>query len=95
MAIQNQVGTHKTTIYTEDEMTKVKYWYTDVVSFNHKEIILDTGGHWSNTTKTRMNQASVQYGLGYRVYQKNWDWFVEYNNKTIEFESDGLVLERN
>ena len=77
MAQQDRIGTHKTTIYREGEFTKVKYHYTDVVSFNDEEIILKTGGYKTNTTKTRMNQTSRQFNLGFTVYQKDWQWYVD------------------
>jgi len=76
MAQQNRIGTHKTKIYREGEYTKVKYHNTDVVSFNDKEIILKTGGYKTNTTKTRMNQTSRQFNLGFNVYQKDFEWYV-------------------
>ena len=39
--------------------------------------MLDTCGWKSATTKTRMNQAANQFGLPYRVYQKDYVWYVE------------------
>jgi hypothetical protein len=77
MTQQTTIGTHKTKIYREGEYTKVKYYNTDVVSFNDEEIILKTGGYKTKTTKTRMNQTSRQFNLGFNVYQKNWEWYVD------------------
>ncbi len=68
MAQQHKVGAHKTRIYTDDTgYTCVLYHSTNVVKYNNDYIILNTGGYYSNTTKLRMNQASNQCGLGYRV----------------------------
>jgi hypothetical protein len=94
MASLNKIGTHATSVYTHEDTTYVKYHYTNVVSFNRDEIKLNTGGYFTNTTKTRMNQTSNQFGLGFRVYQKNFDWFAEYDGKTFEFLKDELTLER-
>ena len=94
MAQMKQVGSHKTTIYTEGNTTKVKYWSTDVVAFNSKEIILDTGGYRTNTTKTRMNQTSNQFNLGYQVYQKNYDWYVDYEGETHKMTTETITLDR-
>ena len=78
MANQWRVGSHATSIRTDgDGWTRVRYHSTDVVSFKNGEVILNSGGWRTNTTKTRMNQANNQFGLGYRVFQKNHDWFVE------------------
>lgn len=98
MAQQNTIGSHKTSVFTEDGYTKVIYHNTAVVKFNRDEIILNSGGWLTNTTKTRMNQASNQYCLAIRVYQKNHDWFVEHENSIAvinhDFE-DGMVIKRN
>ena len=93
MAQTQTIGTHKTTVSTDNGVTSVVYHSTPVVKFNHLEIILDSGGWETNTTKNRMNQASNQFNLGYRVYQKDFEWFVEYYGQTIEFQ-DGMVLDR-
>jgi hypothetical protein len=50
--------------------TQVWYHSTCVVEFDKDVIKLCTGGWRTATTKTRMNQASNQFGLGYSVYQK-------------------------
>ena len=94
MPQQTQVGTHRTTISTYDGFTNVFYHSTNVVSFNHKMIILRTGGYRTVTTKTRMNQASNQFDLGYRVYQRKGDWFVDFEGKTIEFKESTMDLVR-
>ena len=94
MASLDKIGSHATSVYTHEDTTYVKYHWTNVVSFNRDEITLNTGGYFTNTTKTRMNQTSNQFGLGFRVYQKNFDWFAEYNGKTFEFLKDELTLER-
>jgi hypothetical protein len=40
-----------------------------------------------------MNQASNQFGLGYQVYQKDWQWYVDFDGQTIDFH-DGMELTR-
>ena len=78
----------------DDTHRWVEYHNTKVVSWNDTEIILDTGGYFTATTKTRMNQASNQFNLGYRVYQKRFNWFVEHNNQVYEFTDNKVTLER-
>jgi len=39
-----------------------------------------------------MNQASNQDGLGFKVYQRNYDWFVDFNGNTLPF-ADNMVLQ--
>ena len=95
MAQLSQVGRGATTIHTTKEgQTQVIYHSTPVVSFNRKLIILNHGGWMTSTTKNRMNQASNQFGLGYRVFQKAFDWYVGFNGETIPFDGRTLELVR-
>lgn len=87
-----KVGKHKTRIRDEEGYKKVKYWNTDVVAFKTGHIKLKTGGWFTPTTKTRMNQASRQYGLGFDVFQKKHQWYVTHRGKTLRFERDELDL---
>ena len=76
------IGKHKTKIKKHNDEIIVKYHDTNVVTFNNNSIVLNTGGWTSNTTIKRMNETSNQFDLGFGVFQKNWEWFVEYNGKT-------------
>ena len=87
------VGTHKTSIRTDDEHTIIRYHDTDVVKFNSDYIILNSGGWETVTTKRRMNQTSEQYGLGFHVFQKDYIWYVSTGNQTISFV-DGMTIEQ-
>ena len=93
MGQQHTVGTHRTTISTETShgmpTTRITYCNTTVVAFSPKRVILNSGGWYTNTTKTRMNQASNQFGLGYRVFQKDFDWFIELaSGRTVPFKDN-------
>jgi len=92
--LARQLGSHKTSILTENGITKIIYHSTCVVSFNHEMVQLNSNGWQTATTKTRMNQASNQFDLGFTVYQKDFTWFVEYQGKTLEF-FDHMILERD
>ncbi len=96
MARYDTIGKHKTRIITENNggWTSVAYHATTVVMFNDKQIILNHGGWLTNTTKVRMNQTSWEYNLGYSVFQKNFEWFVDFNGDTIPFDGDKVILER-
>ena len=39
-----------------------------------------------------MNQASNEYGLGLRVYQKDFDWFVVIGDNTYEYY-DNIIID--
>lgn len=88
------IGKHKTTVKTTNGETVVRYHETDVVVFNDIVIQLNSGGWMTATTKLRMNQASNQFNLGYRVFQKDHVWYVTLpSGKTLEY-IDGFTISR-
>jgi len=95
MSQLSTVGSVHTTVARDDGITRVVYHATTVVEFDENVIILKTGGWFTNTTKTRMNQTSNQFGLGYSVYQKDFDWFVNFKGETIPFVGTMMLLHRN
>lgn len=74
--------------------TIIQYHDTDVVSFNTEEIVLNNGGYITVTTRTRMNQASNQFGLGYHVSIKQGEMYVTFKGKTLKFYGTKRILER-
>lgn len=95
MAQTQRIGKHATYIFTNSEgFTVVKYHNTDVVAFNDTTILLNTGGWFTNTTKTRMNQASNIFNLGFRVFQKDFNFYVEFKNHIQELNYNILALQR-
>lgn len=95
MGQQQTVGKHKTTVSVSDGWTRVVYHKTTVVKFNQSQIVLDTGGWITSTTKTRMNQTSNQFGLGFGVHQKNFQFYVSFKDKFYQFGPDHtLTLNR-
>lgn len=93
MGQQTRVGEHATTVSCDDGFYRVVYHSTTVVKWDSREIILNSNGYRTSTTKTRMNQASAQFNLGFRVYQEDFNWFVQFNGEVIPF-TDGMILER-
>lgn len=71
----------------------VQYHSTRVVEWNQTSIILRSGGYQTTTTRTRMNQTANQFGLGFQVFQKSFEWFVEFKGQTLPFH-DGMTLNR-
>lgn len=97
MSKTQQIGKHKTTVFTDSETgtLHVRYHNTSVVEIHPDYIMLDTGGWATATTKLRMNQASNQFGLGYRVYQKDHDWYVTTDAGTFPFDSWRVMIDRH
>ena len=102
-----KIGTHKTVVFKEknciilnadekyEDTTKVIYHETAVVTFNKYTILLDTGGYKTRTTKLRMNQTSQVYNLGFKVFQKNKKWYVEFNGVTKQLRGVTMVISRD
>ncbi len=96
MSNQYVTGTHKTTVKQEGGTLRVTYHWTDVVTVFDEttekgtewRVKLDSGGWQTPTTKTRMNQTSNQFDLGFYVFQKNFQWYVKIGKDTLEFEDN-------
>lgn len=90
----NQLSTYKTMIFDKPIGKQVFYHKTCIVEYDDKAVKLHSGGWKTVTTKRKMNQASNQFGLGYGVFQKDFDWFVTMpNGQTVPFY-DGIMIER-
>lgn len=81
------------------DATVVRYHSTDVVAFTRLRngrvaVVLNTGGYSTATTKLRMNQTSNQYGLGFGVYQKDWEWYlVDSTGESRPFPGSAAYIE--
>ena len=93
MSRQDEIGTHKTNVVTDNNVLMVSYHNTIVVKVtNNRYVTLNTGGWYSDTTKRRMNQASNQYGLRYSVYQVDFTWYVSIGDDVQPYY-DGIVID--
>ena len=66
---------------------------TAIAVYDHKNqaLKLNSGGYTTNTTKSRLNAILDEVMYGAKVFQKNWDWYLSYNNQTVDFW-DGMIL---
>ena len=93
-----EIGTHRTTCATlvdndSNRVLMVTYHSTPVVKvINDRYAVLNSGGYRTNTTKRRMNQASLQYSLGFQVYQVDFQWYVSIGEEVSPFY-DGIVID--
>ena len=62
-----------------------------VYDHNTQALKLNTGGYTTNTTKSRLNAILSELIAGARVFQKQFDWYLRYNNQTVDFW-DGMIL---
>ena len=77
-----------TTVQTVDEVAHV-YLHGNLISkIGEGFIELFDGGWQSKTTKSRLNAILSENGLpGEYVFQRNYQWFVNYNGSSIPFFS--------
>ena len=61
------------------------------VDHNLKAVKLSSCGYTTNTTKSRLNAILDEVKYGCKVFQKNFDWFVSYNDQVASFW-DGMIL---
>ena len=64
-----------------------------IATYDHKNeaLKLSSCGWQSVTTKSRLNAILQGLIAGASVYQKQFDWFLNYNNQTVDF-NDGMIL---
>jgi exopolysaccharide biosynthesis protein len=74
------------------DLLEVIYHNTTVVTRKNGVVTLRTGGWRSATTLQRMRQAANQFSLGYLVYQKDFNWYVNYKGATLAFNGDEITL---
>ena len=93
MGQMQRLGKSNTVVLRIGGKTRVILHETEVVKFDTESIWLDSGGWETVTTKARMNQASNEFNLGYGVYQKDYQWYVDFRGETYKFV-DGMRLRR-
>ena len=64
-----------------------------IATFDHnlKAVKLSSCGYQTRTTKSRLNAILDEVKSGCRVFQKQFDWFIKYNDQTASFW-DGMIL---
>lgn len=100
MAQQSRIGTVATTVTGSRGNLCVTYHQTRVVEVIDGNIVLNSGGWRTATTKTRMNQTARQFGLNFTVYQSKHNWYVcawlegtePFKNGKVQDFTDGMVV---
>ena len=62
-----------------------------VYDHNTQALKLNTGGYTTVTTKSRLNAILQELITGASVFQKNFNWFISYNDEVKSF-FDGMIL---
>jgi hypothetical protein len=92
----NKLSLYRTVIFERDGWQCVQYAKTIIVKWNASEIILDTGGWKSVTTKRKMNQTANQFNLGFSIFQRKGTWYVQKDEwpQPLEYVGDMFGMYR-
>lgn len=85
-------GKVATRVEVTDTSVKIFYHATAIVEIRKNSVTLNNGGWATVTTKRRMNQAAKFFGLAFRVFQRNFQWFAMFAGQTIPFNGNLLEL---
>ena len=86
-SLTTEKGAYRDVSFELDNMLIHFYHQTPVVAKKDGKIWLNNGGYFTSTTKERINRYSP-----YRVYQRDYEWYVSYEGKELEFKN-GMVLD--
>lgn len=84
-----------TKILVQNNSVIVRLYDTNIIVANPNRIILNTDRHRTKTMKSRMNKASTSLALDFRIYQKNFEWYLEYFDKTYKIINQIIVINRD
>ena len=90
----NWAGSNTTVCYNDSTNCSSVYLHGhQIATLDHSTnaLKLSSCGYETVTTKSRLNAILDEVKYGCRVFQKNWNWFVGYNNETERF-FDGMIL---
>ena len=90
----NWAGSNTSVSYNESTNCSQIYLHGHLIcTFDHntQAVKLNSCGYQTNTTKSRLNAILDEVKYGAKVFQKNWNWFVSFNNQTVDFV-DGMIL---
>lgn len=67
----------------------IKFWDTVIVEYHSDGVIvLDTGGYFTRTTKSRINQFTENI----RVYQKDFNWYIETGSQLLDLGGSSVII---
>ena len=85
---------YKTAWYGNNANGSVIYTNTNIVDWDENSIKLNSDGWQTVTTKKKMNQTSEMFDLDFKVFQKDFDWFVRLPNGSVIDYYDNMEIDR-
>ena len=76
-----------------DGNTKKYYLWNSLLFWNDEENVyyFSARGYNSQTTKSRLNAVLWSF-LKAVIYQKDWEWFLDWNGKKYPVDSDSIFM---
>ena len=90
----NWAGSNTTVCYNDSTNCSSVYLpghQIATLDHNTNALKLSSCGYETVTTKSRLNAILDEVKYGCKVFQKQFNWFVSYNNQTQSFW-DGMIL---
>ena len=90
----NWAGSNTTVLYNENTNCSSVLLHghqIDTLDHNTNALKLSSCCYETVTTKSRLNAILDEVKYGCRVFQKQFEWFISYNNQTQSFV-DGMIL---
>lgn len=93
MPSMHKLSKNNTTLTTRNGVNVLTLHSTEIVRHNPAtgEIVLNSGGWQTSTTKARMTQYFNTRNLPICVFQEKREWFVRANGQTLPFH-DGMTV---
>ena len=90
----NWAGSNTTVTYNDSTNCSSVFLHGHrIATFDHnlKAVKISSCGWQTVTTKSRLNAILDEVKWGAKLFQKNWNWFVSFNDQTADF-FDGMIL---
>ena len=90
----NWAGSNTQVTYNEmTNCSSVHLHGHQIATFDHnlKAVKINSCGYQTVTTKSRLNALLEEVKFGCKVFQKDFDWFVGYQDQVASFW-DGMIL---
>ena len=90
----NWAGSNTTVSYNElTNCSSIFLHGYQIATLDHhtNALKLSSCGYQTRTTKSRLNALLSEFKYGCRVFQKQFDWYLQNVNQTVDFW-DGMIL---